>query len=48
MPWQIDLDTTNICNQDCYYCNTDQFRKDKPIYQKTSAYLELIDNHFLK
>jgi len=46
MPWQIDLDTTNICNQDCYYCNTDQFRKDKPIYQKTSAYLELIDKFY--
>lgn len=43
MPWQIDLDTTNICNQACYYCNTEEFRKEQPIYQSTEAYMNLID-----
>ena len=43
MPWQIDLDTTNICNQACYYCNTEEFRKEQPIYQSTESYINLID-----
>jgi MoaA/NifB/PqqE/SkfB family radical SAM enzyme len=43
LPWQIDLDTTNICNQACYYCNTEQFREDKPVYQSVEQYLNLID-----
>jgi MoaA/NifB/PqqE/SkfB family radical SAM enzyme len=43
LPWQIDLDTTNICNQACYYCNTEQFREDKPVYQSLDKYLELVD-----
>jgi MoaA/NifB/PqqE/SkfB family radical SAM enzyme len=43
LPWQIDLDTTNICNQACYYCNTEQFRNDLPVYQSVEQYLKLID-----
>jgi len=43
LPWQIDLDTTNICNQACYYCNTEQFREDKPVYQSVEQYLNLVD-----
>jgi hypothetical protein len=43
LPWQIDLDTTNICNQACYYCNTEQFRTDKPVYQSYNSYMTLID-----
>ena len=43
LPWQIDLDTTNICNQACYYCNTEQFRNDLPVYQSVGQYLKLID-----
>lgn len=43
LPWQIDLDTTNICNQACYYCNTEQFREDKPVYQSLNSYLDLVD-----
>lgn len=43
LPWQIDLDTTNICNQACYYCNTEQFREEKPVYQERDKYLDLID-----
>lgn len=44
LPWQIDLDTTNICNQSCYYCNTEQFRNDNPVYQSKEKYVELLDN----
>lgn len=43
LPWQIDLDTTNICNQACYYCNTEQFRESQPVYQSVDKYLELLD-----
>ena len=43
LPWQIDLDTTNICNQACYYCNTEQFREDKPVYQSQEDYLLLLE-----
>lgn len=43
MPWQIDIDTTNICNQACYYCNTEEFRKNQPVYQSVDVYLKLID-----
>jgi len=43
LPWQIDLDTTNICNQACYYCNTEQFRNDLPVYQSVEQYLKLIN-----
>lgn len=43
LPWQIDLDTTNICNQDCYYCNSSNFREKSPVYQQTEKYLELIE-----
>jgi MoaA/NifB/PqqE/SkfB family radical SAM enzyme len=43
LPWQIDLDTTNICNQACYYCNTEQFRNDLPVYQSVEQYIKLID-----
>lgn len=43
LPWQIDLDTTNICNQSCYYCNTEDFRASKPVYQSLESYLLLLD-----
>ena len=51
LPWQIDLDTTNICNQACYYCNTEQFRTELPVYQTLDQYIKLIDincNHDFK
>lgn len=44
IPWQIDIDTTNICNQDCYYCNSSNFRTNSPVYQKVEKYLKLIDD----
>jgi len=43
MPWQVDLDTTNICNQNCYYCNTADFRKAVPEFQPLDAYARLIE-----
>ena len=43
LPWQIDLDLTNICNQDCYYCNTVDFRTNVPVYQDRLKYVRLID-----
>ena len=44
LPWQIDLDTTNICNQSCYYCNTELFRKDNPVFQPYEKYIKLIED----
>jgi len=44
LPWQIDLDTTNICNQACYYCNTELFRKDNPVFQPVEKYIQLIED----
>ena len=43
LPWQIDIDTTNICNQDCYYCYTSDFREQQPVYQTSEQYIKLID-----
>lgn len=43
LPWQIDLDTTNICNQSCYYCNSEKFRIENPSFQPLEKYLNLID-----
>jgi len=43
LPWQVDIDTTNICNQDCYYCNTAVYRSEKPIYQNEDNYHDLLD-----
>ena len=46
LPWQIDLDTTNICNQACYYCNTEEFRSNQPVYQSLESYLKLINQFY--
>lgn len=42
LPWQIDIDTTNICNQSCYYCNSEKFRSENPNFQPLEKYLNLI------
>ena len=31
IPAQIDIDLTNICNQDCFYCNSKEFRDASPV-----------------
>lgn len=43
LPSSVDIDLTNVCNQDCYYCDSAEFRKQKPIAQSLDKYLQLID-----
>lgn len=43
IPASVDIDLTNICDQDCYYCNSADFRKEKPIQQKYTDYITLLD-----
>jgi molybdenum cofactor biosynthesis enzyme MoaA len=43
LPSAIDIDLTNVCNQDCFYCNTAEFRAkflDTPPKEK---FIDLID-----
>lgn len=43
LPAQVDIDLTNICNQDCYYCNSADFRKDFPVQKSYLEYIALLD-----
>jgi sulfatase maturation enzyme AslB (radical SAM superfamily) len=43
LPAQVDIDLTNICNQDCYYCNSADFRREQPVQKKYTEYIELLD-----
>ena len=43
LPAQVDIDLTNVCNQDCYYCNSADFRKEKPVQKKYTEYIALLD-----
>lgn len=43
LPAQVDLDLTNICNQDCYYCNSADFRQAFPVQKKYTEYIDLLD-----
>ena len=43
LPAQVDIDLTNICNQDCYYCNSAEFRAEQPVQKKYTEYIELLD-----
>jgi sulfatase maturation enzyme AslB (radical SAM superfamily) len=43
IPAQVDIDLTNVCNQDCYYCNSAEFRKEKPVQKKYTEYISLLD-----
>jgi sulfatase maturation enzyme AslB (radical SAM superfamily) len=43
LPAQVDIDLTNVCNQDCYYCNSATFRKEQPVQKKYSEYISLLD-----
>jgi sulfatase maturation enzyme AslB (radical SAM superfamily) len=43
LPAQVDIDLTNVCNQDCYYCNSADFRKTHPVQKKYTEYISLID-----
>jgi len=43
IPAQVDIDLTNVCNQDCYYCNSADFRKQHPVQKKYTEYINLLD-----
>jgi len=43
LPAQVDIDLTNVCNQDCYYCNSANFRKQQPVQKKYTEYIALLD-----
>jgi sulfatase maturation enzyme AslB (radical SAM superfamily) len=43
LPAQVDIDLTNVCNQDCYYCNSAAFRAEKPVQKKYTEYITLLD-----
>jgi len=43
LPAQVDIDLTNVCNQDCYYCNSAEFRKEQPVQKKYTEYIALLD-----
>ena len=43
LPLQVDIDLTNICNQDCFYCNSADHRASRPVQKKYNAYIELLD-----
>jgi sulfatase maturation enzyme AslB (radical SAM superfamily) len=43
LPAQVDIDLTNICNQDCYYCNSAEHRKTSPVQKEYSEYITLLD-----
>ena len=43
IPSTADIDLTNICNQDCFYCSTSDFRNRHPVQQKFDMNVQLID-----
>jgi MoaA/NifB/PqqE/SkfB family radical SAM enzyme len=43
LPNHVDIDLTNVCNQDCFYCNSADFRAKNLITGKTNQYLNLLD-----
>jgi sulfatase maturation enzyme AslB (radical SAM superfamily) len=43
LPSQVDIDLTNICNQDCFYCNSADHRAARPVQKKYKEYIDLLD-----
>lgn len=43
LPAQVDIDLTNICNQDCYYCNSAVHRAARPVQKNYREYIALLD-----
>lgn len=43
LPAQVDIDLTNLCNQDCYYCNSADHRALAPVQKKYTEYIVLLD-----
>ena len=43
IPGSVDIDLTNICNQDCFYCNSADHRIESPGGPDYTEYVKLID-----
>lgn len=43
IPAQVDIDLTNICNQNCFYCNSAEHRKNAPVQKRYEEYIALLD-----
>jgi len=43
IPASADIDLTNICDQDCYYCSSADFRKELPTQKTFNDYINLLD-----
>lgn len=43
IPASVDIDLTNLCNQDCFYCNSADHREQSPGGPHYSTYIELLD-----
>lgn len=43
IPAQVDIDLTNICNQDCFYCNSAVHRANRPVQKSYQEYISLLD-----
>lgn len=43
IPAQVDIDLTNICNQDCFYCNSADHRSAAPVQKNYEEYIKLLD-----
>jgi sulfatase maturation enzyme AslB (radical SAM superfamily) len=43
LPAQVDIDLTNICNQDCFYCNSAEHRRASPVQKRYTEYIALLD-----
>lgn len=43
LPAQVDIDLTNICNQDCFYCNSADHRAAHPVQKRSQDYIALLD-----
>ena len=44
IPSRLDIDLTNVCNQDCFYCNSAEFRRKALVSGRTEFYYKLFDN----
>jgi MoaA/NifB/PqqE/SkfB family radical SAM enzyme len=43
IPQQVDIDLTNVCNQDCFYCNSAEHRREVPVQKRYTEYISLLD-----
>jgi MoaA/NifB/PqqE/SkfB family radical SAM enzyme len=43
-PFEVEIDPTNICNQNCYFCNVEEFRKTCKDAATTEDYMQLINS----